>query len=85
MKLLTKTVIKVIMNFQRSTLSESTTEDQYNVCEMHVNNMQKKSVLSKKKKDFSETKFNLFKKKVGFIKLFYKKILKVLINHLLTL
>ena len=52
---------------------------------MSVNSTQRKSVLSEKKGDFSETEVNLSEKKVGSVEPPYKKILNVLISHLLTL
>ena len=52
---------------------------------MPANSAQRKSVLSKKKGDSSETEINLSEKKVDSVGLFYKKILNVLIRHLLTL
>ena len=52
---------------------------------MYVNNVQRKSVLFKKERDYSETEINLSKKKADSAKLFYEKILNVLISYLLML
>ena len=52
---------------------------------MSANSIRRDSVLSEKKGDSSEIEINLSKKKVGSIKLLYRKILNVLINYLLTL
>ena len=52
---------------------------------MSVNSIKKDSVLSEKKGDFSEIEINLSEKKVDSIKLFYRKILNVLISYLLIL
>ena len=52
---------------------------------MSVNSIRRDSALSEKKEDSSEIEINLSKKKVGPIELFYRKILNVLISHLLAL
>ena len=52
---------------------------------MYTNSVQRKSALSEKKEDFSETEINLPEKKVGSVKSFYEKILNVLISHFLIL
>ena len=52
---------------------------------MSVNSIRRNSALPEKKEDSSEIEINLSEKKVGSIKLSYKKILNVLISHLLIL
>ena len=52
---------------------------------MSANSIKRDSALFEKKEDFLEIETNLSEKKVGPIKLFYKKILNVLISYLLTL
>ena len=52
---------------------------------MSANSIRRDSALFKKKEDSSEIEINLSEKKVGSIKLSYKKILNVLISYLLAL
>ena len=85
MKLLITATAKVTASSQWSTLSESSAEGKYDTYKMPANSIRRDSALSEKKEDFSEIEINLSEKKVGSIKLFYKKILNVLISYLLTL
>ena len=85
MKLLIRAAVKVTASSQWSTLSEPSAEDKHNACEIYANSAQRKSVLSEKKGDSSETEANLPEKKVDSVELPYKKILNVLISYLLTL
>ena len=85
MKLLIRVAAKVTASSQWSTLSESSAEGKHNVCKMHVNSVWRKSALSEKKEDFSETEVNLPEKKVDSVELLYEKILNVLISYLLML
>ena len=85
MRLLIRAAAKVTASSQWSTLPESSAEGKYDTYKMYANSIQRKSVLSEKKGDSSETEVNLSEKKVGSVESFYEKILNTLISHLLTL
>ena len=52
---------------------------------MSANSTRRDSVFSEKEEDSSEIEINLSEKKVDSIKLFYEKILNILISYFLTL
>ena len=85
MRLLIRTAAKVTASSQWSILSESSAEGKHDAYKMSANSAQRKSVLSEKKGDSSETEINLPEKKVDSVGLLYRKILNVLISHLLVL
>ena len=85
MRLLIRVAAKVTASSQWSILSKPSAEDKYDTCKMSVNSTRRDSASSEKKGDSSEIEINLSEKEVGSIEPSYKKILNVLISHLLTL
>ena len=84
-RLLIRTAAKVTASSQWSTLFRPSAEDKHDAYKMSANSVRRDSALSEKKEDSSEIEINLSEKKVDPIELFYKKILNVLISHLLIL